>query len=80
MNIKEHPMYQQVQEVKTAFAEKRITNAIIGWCKIYDYFENKMKVGEDNHKVFEEQNEVMRLFTNEEVYGITDAYKRSKGY
>lgn len=61
-----------VVKAKKAFADNNLDEAYEAWCEIYD------KLEEVNYMV--EFHKAMELFSNDEVYGITDYGKKLNGY
>jgi hypothetical protein len=68
-----------VEIAKSYFKENDMENASKAWCEIYDLYDDMYN--EDTHneeermKLFTEFQSVMRLFTDDEVFGITDYLK-----
>lgn len=61
-----------VIKAKKAFEKKEMNKAWYYWQMIYDELEGNENV--------HELHKAMELFSNEEVYGITDYGKRINGY
>lgn len=72
-----------VEIAKSYFKNNDLENAGKAWCEIYDLYDDMYN--EDTHneeermKLFTEFQNVMRLFTDDEVFGITD-YLKNKQY
>lgn len=64
---------------KKYFKDKDLENAGKAWCEIYDLYDDMYD--EDTHneeerlKLFSDFQKIMRLFTDDEVFGITDYLK-----
>ena len=61
-----------VIKAKKAFADNNLDEAYYAWCEIYDKLEGV-------NYMFE-LHKAMELFSNDEVYGITDYGKKLNGY
>lgn len=70
-----------VEIAKSYFKENDMENASKAWCEIYDLYDDMYN--EDTHneeermKLFTDFQNIMRLFTDDEVFGIT-GYLKSK--
>lgn len=69
-----------VEQTKKYFEDGDMENAAKGWCKIYDLYDDMYN--EDTHteqekmQLFTDFQNVMTLFTDDEVFGITDYLKK----
>lgn len=64
------------RECHAAYVKRDMNRAVELWIQLYELYE-----GDDTRAAdFIEQQTVMRLFTNEEVYEITDYFKKKHGY
>lgn len=71
-------LLQKVIKIKELYAANKLTDAWKVWCELYDEFDSIKE--NDSEKSYIEEHETMKLFTNEEVYDITDEGKRITGY
>lgn len=65
---------EMVINAKKAYKENDLKRAWKYWCKLYD------TLNTDSEKNLREYHQSMELFTNEEVYDITDYGKKINGY
>ena len=64
------------RDCSAAYAQGNMNLAVSLWRKLYKLYEDTSTRGAD----LLEQHLVMELFTDEEVYNITDFYKKKHGY
>ena len=71
-----------VEIAKKCFGDNDLENAGKAWCEIYDLYDDMYN--EDTHneeeriKLFTEFQNIMRLFSDDEVFGITDYLKNKQ--
>lgn len=85
VNESKNPVERQTEAknlaeiAKKYFKDKDLENAGKAWCEIYDLYDDMYD--EDTHneeeriKLFSDFQKIMRLFTDDEVFGITDYLK-----
>ena len=64
------------RECHAAYAKRDMNRAVELWTQLYELYEDIETRAAD----LMEQHTVMQLFTDEEVFGITDYYKKKHGY
>lgn len=73
-----------VDKAKSSFKNNNMENASKAWCEIYDLYDDMYN--EDTHneeermELFTNFQEIMRNFTDDEVFGITDYLKKQYYY
>lgn len=72
-------LLDKVVIAKRCFKNNCMKQAGKAWEDIYDIIE-ELENSEDKEKVMHEYQQTMNLFTNDEVYGITDYLKKKAGY
>ena len=67
---------------KKCFADNDLENAGKAWCEIFDLYDDMYNENthneEERMKIFTDFQNVMRLFTDDEVYGITNYLKKKE--
>lgn len=65
---------------KKSYEDGDLATAWKNWCNIYNEVEKIELSGASKDKLFLEYSRVMALFTDNEVYDITDYGKKINGY
>lgn len=75
-------LLEKVIIAKRCFSDKCLEHAGKAWTDIYDIIEKlekETKTSDEKEAVMHEYHSTMQLFTDDEVYGITDYLKTKEG-